>query len=327
MNQEPEEVVPDWQIFTGIAETSDIKRLAKFPPPPWRDFSRDYKRGQTYRASKEQIRLVNAALYLRRPLLITGQPGVGKSSLAYSVAEALGLGPVLRWDITSRSTLADGLYRYDAIGRMQEAQLNPEGAKIIEEFLTLGPLGSSLAPNESNLPRALLIDEIDKSDLDLPNDLLNVFEEGEFDIPELARIANPDRHTIKLFQSNERVSIIRGKLRCNIFPFVVMTSNGERDFPPPFLRRCIRMEIDPPNRDELAEIAMKHLADHFVNEPTWKDNLDKLISLYLDRRTKGKELLANDQLLNAVYLTTHSKFDSKDELINALIRSLGQLDA
>ncbi|NOT63073.1 MAG: AAA family ATPase, partial [Acidobacteria bacterium] len=87
-------------MFGGKRANSDITRLAAFPPPPWRDFSQSQKeRGNTYQTTEEQIRLVNAALYLRRPLLVTGAPGVGKSSLARAVAEALQLGPVFRWAI------------------------------------------------------------------------------------------------------------------------------------------------------------------------------------------------------------------------------------
>src|ERR1700677_4482354 len=113
----------EWKIFRGDDAPHDgISRLP--PPPPWRDFRRlGDTRGTTFRASGHEIELVNAALYLRRPLLVTGPPGTGKSSLAYAVAHELGLGPVLRWSINSRSTLGEGLYHYDALARLRDANI------------------------------------------------------------------------------------------------------------------------------------------------------------------------------------------------------------
>src|SRR5262245_3935779 len=257
-------------IYKGETDTDGVaeRKGVVFPPaPPWRNFPENKsRRGHTYRPTEEQIRLVNAALYLRRPLLITGKPGVGKSSLAYAVAEELGLGDVLRWSITSRTTLNDGLYRYDAIGRMQEVQINladetkKEKIPEIDKYVTLGPLGTAMLPADK--PRALLIDEIDKSDIDLPNDLLNIFEEGEYEIPELARIPAIDQPVpVREFQSDNKVKIDKGKVRCTTFPVVVLTSNGERDFPAPFLRRCLRLYIKPPDDKELARIVDAHLKE------------------------------------------------------------------
>ncbi len=125
-------------------------------------------------------------------------PG-GQEHPAHSVAYELGLGNVLRWSIVSRSTLQDGLYHYDAIARLQDVQIaaqggfgsaagSPGAVESIGSYVRLGPLGTALLP--SDVPRVLLIDELDKSDIDLPNDLLNVLEEGEFAIPELERIAD-----------------------------------------------------------------------------------------------------------------------------------------
>ncbi|MFM6814789.1 MAG: AAA family ATPase, partial [Dolichospermum sp.] len=115
--------------------------------------------------------------------------GTGKTSLAYAVAYELGLGEVLHWPITTRTTLKDGLYSYDAIGRLQDAKdKDKDNLAEIGKYINLGSLGTALLPSEK--PRVLLIDEIDKSDIDLPNDLLHIFEEGEFEIPELRRIAD-----------------------------------------------------------------------------------------------------------------------------------------
>ena len=175
--------------------------------------------------------MVNAALYLRRPLLVTGKPGTGKSTLAYSIAAELMLGPVLHWPITSRSRLDDGLYRYDAIGRLQESTLTGERVLDVGRYLTLGALGTALLPQRR--PRVLLIDELDKSDIDLPNDLLNVFEEGRFEIPELVRLPADQRvvDSVMTADGTDRVTVQDGVVRCDEFPIVVITSNGEREFP------------------------------------------------------------------------------------------------
>ncbi|MBC8164688.1 MAG: AAA family ATPase, partial [Bryobacteraceae bacterium] len=193
----------DWKIFQGNGIPDN--RLTALPlPPPWRkssvqlkpilpakppyDLEAEKGRGAPLQINEEVKRAVNAALFLRRPLLLTGKPGVGKSSLVSAVAYELRMGPVLRWAITSRSTVRSGLYEYDAVGRLQ-AKDNKEEKTGIGEFLRLGPLGTALFP--SDWPRALLIDEIDKGDIDLPNDLLNILEEGKFEIPELVRSNEP----------------------------------------------------------------------------------------------------------------------------------------
>lgn len=244
-----------WKIYTGNGNPHDgIRRLPD--PPPWRAFTgrvidalpidydddfmrRMLARGEVFQASEEVVDLVNAALYLRRPLLVSGKPGYGKSSLAYAVARELKLGPVLRWSITTRTTLADGLYYYDAIARLQDTSykkdITSDGTPPdIGEYIRLGPLGAALLPTE--MPRVLLIDEIDKGDIDLPNDLLHIFEEGEFDIPELVRLAQQYKSVQVYYGKNStaKVPIEEGHVRCSAFPFIVMTSNEEREFPPPF---------------------------------------------------------------------------------------------
>ncbi|WP_247683694.1 MoxR family ATPase [Micromonospora sp. D93] len=259
---------------------------------------------------------------LRRPLLITGQPGTGKSTLAYAVAHELQLGPVLRWPITSRTTLQDGLYRYDAIARLQDSNLakrNDEGAGEsagIGRYIQLGPLGTALLPYER--PRVLLIDEVDKSDVDLPNDLLNVLEEGEFRIPELVRIAEAiEEVQIGVEDSRNPVPIRHGRVRCRAFPIVVMTSNGERDFPPAFLRRCLRLEVAEPDVQRVADIVRAHLGDDALVASA------DIIELFLQRRTGGE--LATDQLLNAIFVTLHADTthaDDRRHLADLILRHL-----
>ncbi|MCD2441866.1 MoxR family ATPase [Agromyces sp. SYSU K20354] len=295
----------DWRIYRGDRKVREIELPE---PPPWRVFSDDGSSnsssnhaGATFQASREVVDAVNAALMLRRPLLVTGIPGSGKSSLIDAVALELSLGPVLRWHVTSRSTLNEALYRYDAIGRLQAERIaHDEGATktttSISDYLTLGPLGTALIPRSK--PRALLVDEIDKSDIDLPNDLLNVFERGEFEIPELTR-HKEDAVDVREFESQKWVRIHKGKVQCAEFPFVVLTSNGERDFPTAFLRRCIRLRMPDTTKELLEDIVSAHL--RLPNTPAVSRLIDDFLA-----RTDGGKPQATDQLLNAVYLVTQN---------------------
>jgi len=307
-------------IFQGNSEPH--QRIAQHTDsPPWRRFAHAQKagdgsagsvteqRGKGYFARPEEIRAVNIAIYLRRPLLVTGDPGTGKSTLAHAIAYELGLGEVLVWPITSRSTLQQGLYQYDAIGRLQEASLRreqgngspkPELADI-GRFIRLGPLGTGLYLSKPERPSVLLIDEIDKSDIDLPNDLLHVFEEGEFEIPELSRLPEDCANVpVWLHHGAGTREVTRGRVRCEGFPIVLLTSNGERDFPPAFLRRCVRLDIKAPKGDELAAIVAQR-----VDQANPKSaEVKELIRIFEQDRDDSSRELATDQLLNAVYLLT-----------------------
>ncbi|OUL23956.1 AAA family ATPase [Nostoc sp. RF31YmG] len=327
----------DWKIFQSDNRPphDGIESLPK--APSWRRFGNDAqsnvenkKRGANFQVRSEEVELVNAALYLRRPLLVTGKPGTGKTSLAHAVAYQLKLGEVLYWPITTRTTLKDGLYSYDAIARLQDtpqqSSNNSDTLQEIGKYIQLGALGTALLP--STRPRALLIDEIDKSDIDLPNDLLHVFEEGQFEIPELVRIAeklekvevrtaykDKAEHTYK----DIKVTINQGRIQCTAFPFVILTSNGERDFPPAFLRRCLRLNIKDPDEKELEKIVAAHLG----NDENVTTQAKLLINEFVKKRKEGD--LATDQLLNAIYLMTRKNApigQEKEDLVKQLLKIL-----
>jgi MoxR-like ATPase len=322
-----------WWIYRGTGLPQDDVNLADrlLDPPHWRRFDgspvqlrppdegvdadRRLGAGRRFAAQPDEHEgdMINAALLLRRPLLVTGAPGTGKSTLAYQVARELRLGRVLHWAITSRTTLSSGLYGYDAIGRAQAAAAR-DTTSGIGDFVRLGPLGTALLAYE--LPRVLLIDELDKSDIDLPNDLLHVFEEGEFEIPELVRLRDREREVTVFTDDPARSAVVvNGRVRCKAFPFVVITSNKEREFPPAFLRRCLRLEIAPLREDQLAAI----VAAHFGGADAHGD----LIRSFLEHgRDTG---LAADQLLNAVYLATSGAYSADASwlrLLNALWQEL-----
>ena len=305
----------DWRIYQGDGISKPAALGERPAAPKWRQFDRmSANRAETFKPPTGVVEAINAALYLRRPVLVTGDPGTGKSSLAYAVANELALGEVLSWNVNSRSTLAHGLYDYDALARLREANLQrlrppagttaeqPADLPAIEEigrFITLGAIGTAfMAPAKK--PRVVLIDEIDKSDVDLPNDLLHVFENGRFEIPELARIEKQSPSVVVRTLDGESVTIRGGKVRCQEFPVVVITSNGERDLPPAFLRRCLRIDLPRPDTDMLREIVLKHLPG--IEE-------DLIVDLIGKFQAKGEAggILATDQLLNAFYLVTQGR--------------------
>ncbi|MEV6349950.1 ATP-binding protein [Actinoplanes sp. NPDC051851] len=328
----PRPPAAEWQIYRAASEPHDgIEMLP--PPPPWRRFDGGPAlrfdpdayptpaafavRARSYEADEETVNLVNAAIRLRRPLLVTGKPGMGKSTLAHSIAYELRLGPVLSWPVTSRSTLGEALYRYDAIGRLGAGYEHRDGADAppIGRYLTLGPLGTALLPWER--PRVLLVDELDKSDVDLPNNLLHVFEEGQYEILELTRLPESESDVRVLSADGLQVPIHRGRVTCRAFPIVVITNNAEREFPPPFLRRCIRVDIPAPRPEALTRI----VAGYFSGEHA-ADAAD-LIREFIGLREHAD--LATDQLLNAIYLVAGADAappSMRETLKTALLREL-----
>jgi MoxR-like ATPase len=321
----------------------------------------------TDRQSEALLQAVNAAIHLRRPLLVRGEPGTGKTSLAYALAQRLQLGPVLHWRITSRSRLVDGLYRYDALGMLQDLQrddfqlrrqgqqqpLEQPRERPMADYISLGPVGTAFLP--SLLPRVLLIDEIDKADPQLPNELLHLFEEGEFDIPELTRerrhqsLGDPNAalkpwtlatadlvpSAAQTTQSDDtrieplRVQVGRVPVRCCQFPIVVMTSNDERDFSPAFKRRCLRIAMPFPSKDQLMMILHSHF--NSLGQDFWSEHEAKLVDLiqdFITKDNKDRHDRATDQLLNYIHLfSVDPQFGPEDkyldQLKDILLRRLG----
>src|SRR5262249_38762577 len=294
--------------------------------------------------------------------------------------------PVLRWPITTSSRLQDALYMYDAIGRVHDANYSngTQREADIGRYIRLGPLGTALLPSDK--PRVLLIDEIDKSDIDLPSDLLHVFEEGEFTIKELERLraddpgnpgtgnagpgaagtgspdggspgsGNPGKGAVATDQpggdagengaesgtarpdhagngdpgisvrtADNAPATVRedGVVRCTQFPFVLMTSNGERTFPAPFLRRCLRLELTQPKDDQLRKILDARIPrDPGEGQPV---DVEDLVGRF-QKALEDRHLVTSDQLLNAVFIAFSCQFpdpETKQSVMDALSEPLG----
>lgn len=194
-----------------------------------------------YVASEQLLAAVNVAITLQKPLLIKGEPGTGKTMLAQAVAKALNKKLVI-WNIKSTSKAQEGLYMYDTIQRLYDGQFGEEGVDDIAKYIKLGKLGEAFESDEQVI---LLIDEIDKADLEFPNDLLWELDQMEFYIHETKRT-------------------VKAKHR----PIVIITSNAEKELPDAFLRRCIFHYIDFPDKDLMEEIVRVHL-------PNVEDNVLK----------------------------------------------------
>ena len=187
-----------------------------------------------YIASEELIRTVNIAAALQKPLLIKGEPGTGKIMLARSIADSLGL-KLYIWNIKSTTRAQDGLYVYDTVQRLYDSQFGEAGVDDIKKYIHFGKLGEAFSDEEKSV---LLIDEIDKADLEFPNDLLWELDQMEFHIPETGET-------------------IRARQR----PIVIITSNAEKELPDAFLRRCIFHYIAFPDPDMMRRIVKAHYPD------------------------------------------------------------------
>src|SRR5688572_25785793 len=185
----------------------------------------------TYLSSEGLQAAVNCALVLQRPLLVKGEPGTGKTLLAEAIAEQLGL-RLLTWHVKSTTRAQDGLYVYDTVQRLYDSRFGDGDVKDIRRYIRLGPLGEAFAAKERVV---LLIDEVDKADLEFPNDLLHELDRMRF------RVLETDKEIV----AKER-------------PIVIITSNNEKDLPDAFLRRCVFHFIDFPDAELMKRIIDVH---------------------------------------------------------------------
>ena len=216
-----------------------------------------FKGTNQYVASAELMTAVDIAVTLQKPLLIKGEPGTGKTMLAQAVSDALGKKLII-WNVKSTTKAQDGLYVYDVVQRLYDSQFGNEGVDNISKYIKLGKLGEAFSSEEQVV---LLIDEIDKADLEFPNDLLWELDQMEFYIPET-------KETIKAKQR----------------PIVIITSNAEKELPDAFLRRCVFHYIEFPDQEQMEQIVRVHFGEldrHLVQQA--------LVAFYWLRELRGIE--------------------------------------
>lgn len=189
---------------------------------------------QEYIATPELREIVSVSIALEKPLVIRGEPGTGKTLLAKAVAEYFNY-PLYTWHVKSTSKAAEGLYVYDAIQRLNDSRFGDGDVSDIARYIKLGPLGQAF---DSGEPSVVLIDEIDKADMEFPNDLLHELDAMNFMIYETGRV-------------------VKAKKR----PIVIITSNAEKELPDAFLRRCIFHYLSFPTQDEMKKIIDVHHPD------------------------------------------------------------------
>lgn len=240
----------------------------------------NYQGTKNYVASDELQEVVNVSLAISRPLLLKGEPGTGKTLLAASIAESLQR-PLLRWNIKSTTKAIDGLYLYDTVQRLNDSRFGDGDISNIKRYIKLGKLGEAF---NSEKPVVLLIDEIDKADLEFPNDLLAELDEMRFYIHE----------------TDEEVV---AKHR----PMIIITSNSEKELPDPFLRRCVFHFIQFPDEEMMKKIVKVHFPD--LDSKLLKIALDKFYEIR--SHTNFKKLPSTSELIDWLHALLAMGIDAK----------------
>lgn len=252
-----------------------------------------------YIADPELIASVNAAIALQRPLLVKGEPGTGKTLLAHAVAEALGM-ELLSWHVKSTTRAVDGLYVYDVVQRLNDSRFGDRDVSDLRRYIKMGVLGQAF---RSERPVVVLIDEIDKADLEFPNDLLRELDEMAFTIPELDETVTA-RHR----------------------PVVIITSNAEKELPDAFLRRCVFHFVGFPDRERMERIVRVH-------HPALSDKLldAALERFYALRKTGGlRKPPSTSELVDWLTVLVRSGLDvdavrAGDPFLGVLLKQEGDL--
>ena len=238
----------------------------------------EFKGSRDYVASQELLQAANIAMVLQKPLLIKGEPGTGKTKLAEAIAAAANKKLII-WNIKSTTKAQDGLYVYDVVQRLYDSQFGGEGVDNIEKYVRLGKLGEAFTAEEQVI---LLIDEIDKADLEFPNDLLWELDRMEFHIPE----------TGKTITAKQR-------------PVVIITSNAEKELPDAFLRRCVFHYIDFPDKELMAQIVRVHYPD--LNEELLTQVLEAFYKIRKLPQIKKKP--STSEILDWIQALVHAGVD------------------